>query len=106
MTQSLLDPRTINRSNLREAIRYALQHARSVHAATGQSNTDARYTELAVTTLELIASRLDLPKEQRKPIGAAFGAVVVREEPTVDDYLYRLVTKIEDVYRRWHHTVV
>ncbi|MEK7323509.1 MAG: hypothetical protein AABZ84_10575 [Pseudomonadota bacterium] len=102
----MLESRSIHRQNLHEAVGIALNYAQEVqNKGPSLSGLDAHYTQLAVEALQTIAQQLAKPALERDPRPTAFGAQFVRDEPNLDRRLVELVTKIEDVYRRWYRQI-
>ena len=103
MTDTLLDPTEINRSNLREAMRSVLEYAEGIRRMTQSPSAAAQYVDLALANLRWIESQLAKPSAERLPAYSTVGAALVKAETVeIDERLVRLVAKVEDVYRRWY----
>jgi hypothetical protein len=103
---TLLEPRLINRGNLREAVQEVLAYAQTVRAKVDVAGSGrAHLTQLALDSLETIERELDKPPSERVKYANLFSRTLSDEGGEVDPLLEELVLKIWDVYRRWHQTI-
>jgi hypothetical protein len=100
------NPLVVTRSNLPVAVETALSACREMLGKRGSSTIAkniARDLEVAVSTLESIQNYLQLnspPPKQQRPATFTWYVVDRGEAVSLDKDLVRLITSIEDVYRR------